>query len=616
MRVLASKRVADEEKQSKRRIRNYSFAAMGAVAVVAVIFAMLGIAAAKERETLETLLRVATINGRNAPMGAAFAAAHGTMVAHDMHLYELWKEQDQRSHQLLANIVAGLPRKTTFASAAAADIQTNGTSIPLPKLVGFANIDGNQVKMVEGVDAGEGRHVNYIVPQMHDSAKTVWSAGEPEAGTVILLQSSLPSAALDGEKSIERVYVLTRNTKGENLAPLSVDYFRQKTTTEAPKAPPAKRKAFRAQLPNEFVSLDLSGSVVVLSVIKSTNGSSRADMSIASFVFDPQAPRTDPFKLAMQHEFHIDLTAIDTVGFNEPLLLDGYMVVPVALEPSQGRASTDVWGVRYDLRTGSRLPLKKFDALTQCKSNGCGWELIRRDAADNLIVFAKAKAGGPRAGTRGQQSPAERDVEQFERFVVFDVLADHAFYIDTQWLRNVRKACSSGFGTNELGGARKRSASRLFVTGDKGALLFGLQTDRSVDLVKFSNVNGINSATCVGILLDAGDVDAWRTAWNGNTLLATSPSFGLSWDVSETTESRARKILQRGPVAAACDQGLRGHEGPDDELTSSVTMYLGAQRRKLCDGPGNVVEAKQRAAVQFPAVDVTTKGDLPSALKK
>ena len=620
MRALASERLVAEEKASKRRIRNATFAGIAAVLAVAGVAIAMVVAVAKGRadQKHDVLLRIASANGRSAPMGAAFAAAHATVVAKDMHRYEIWKQRDTRADELLANILAGLPKKTTFAAAAARDTDASTGGIPLPMAVGFANVDGSKVEMVTGVHGGDGQRTSFVVDKPADSTTTTWTGGEAAEGAVVLLQNTLPSAALDPGAGVERVYVLTKDRQAQPINPLTIDYFRNKanTPTLKPIPPGPKKKTPRGDVPaDEFLSLELSGSIVVLSKVKASKDPTKGEMYIASFVYDPKAPADDPFKLGMEAEFHIDLEAVDSIGFNEPLMLDGYMIVPVKLDPSQSGASPDMWAVRYDLRTGSRRPVKGFDALMGCKNDKCGWELIRRDASDNLIVFGKRNAmTTARPGTRSFQQAAEPDVDQFERFIVFDAAADESVPVNARTLRDVRRACASRMAAGEPDAARKSPTSRMFVAGERNRLLFGLQTGRSVDLLEVRN-NG-SATTCAGILLDTGDVSVWRTARNGKTLLAASNNVGLSWNVDENTQAIAASLTKQDLVAVACARGLRGHESPNDELTAVTTTYLGEQVTKLCGDEANqVTDNKERPAAQFPGVDVTTK-DVPGALKK
>ena len=62
------------------------------------------------------------------------------------------------------------------------------------------------------------------------------------------------------------------------------------------------------------------------------------------FVFDPSRPPDDPFRIGLERDFRADANALDPSGFNYPLLLDGYMVVPAQLDPSQSTAHSGAHG--------------------------------------------------------------------------------------------------------------------------------------------------------------------------------------------------------------------------------------------------------------------------------
>ena len=404
-RAIASQRVADEAKAARDKVTKYAWratlAGVGVVAIVAVIAVAVVQAAAKGRaeQKHDVLLKIATATGRDLPVDAMHAAAHATMAADDMHTYVFWKSRDKKADRLLAGLLAGMPRKTTFDTAAepSPDVPEQTRSIPLPKSIGFANVDANRIEVVTGLTGGEPRRRKFELEGVPpDDLSTIWAIGEPEAGTVVLLRaSSLPGSPESGSNA-DRVYVLAAD--GRKLGPFFIDYFRKKTTTQNFRVPPVKKEkparndAMRAP-EDGLTDLTVSGSgVVVLSKVKPARDPGKNDLHVASFVFDPGRPASDPFRIGLEKDFQADVNELDSNGFNDPLLLDGSMVVPVKLEPRQSAAHAGAWAVRYDLQDrnhgGDRLT--GLDASMACQPK-CDWELLPRDNLDTLMVFAARK---------------------------------------------------------------------------------------------------------------------------------------------------------------------------------------------------------------------------------
>jgi hypothetical protein len=628
LRALASQRVADEAKAADARIRrNFWRATVTGVLVIgfaAVIAVAVVTASAKGRaeQKHDVLLKIATANGRSSPMDAMYAAAHATVVADDMHRYELWKARDKKADHLLATLLAGMPRKTTFETDATPGAAMRaGTSIPLPKSIGFANVDANHVEITTGIADGEPHRSRFELEKTPDNSSAIWSGGEPNDGTVVLLRSSSPSEMREAGKSIDEVYVFTKD--GRKFGPFSLDYFLRKTTLQGFAAPPVKKRNRSgdqtAPRPEDgFTQLDMSGSIVVLSKVKPGKDPNKGDMHIASFVFETERPASDPFRIGLQKDFQLDLAALDSTGFNDPLLLDDYMVVPVKLDHTQAAAqSPGTWAVRYDLRgpNGMGQPLKGFDALRDCDGK-CDWELIPRESVDTLMVFASGK-GAARSGTRSLEQAAQPDIDRYDRFLVFDARTDEAVAIDASAIRSERTACAQIFGQKDQALApRKGSTTRLFVAKAKDLLLFGLQSDHSVDLIQIRNAGGHGTAACVGLLLYSDDVVAFRAAQDGHTLLAGGRNLGLSWSVAEKVSSKAVALAKQGGLLeAACEEGLRGHESPTDDW--ATTTYLGVQPVTLCDGTPARSAVKQRGSSVLPGVDLDLdRENLPGAFTK
>ena len=616
-RAIASQRVADEAKAARDKVTRYAWratlAGVGVVAIVAVIAVAVVQAAAKGRaeQKHDVLLKIATATGRDLPVDAMHAAAHATMAADDMHTYEFWKSRDKKADNLLANILAGMPKKTTFDTAVepSPDLPEQVRSIPLPKSIGFANFDANRVEVVTGV-TGEPRRRKFELDKVPDDLSTTWVFGEPEAGTVVLLRSSSVSELREAGSSIDQVYVFAPD--GRKLGPFTADYFRNKTTTQNFKVPPVKKKKpgrdDAMRVPEDgFTQLELSGGVVVLSKVRPAREPGKGDLHVASFVYDPARPPGDPFRTGLERDFQADLNALDASGFNDPLLLDGYMVVPVKLDARQSAAHAGAWAVRYDLRDRNHMGerLTGFDASMACQPK-CDWELIPRDSADTLMVFA-ARKGSVRSGARSWAQAAHPDLDRYDRFVVFDASTDKSTAVDVSDIRRARDACAKLFPQSEADPpARKRSTTRLFVSGAKELLLFGLLTDHSVDVIQIRKPAGRDTAKCVGTLFYTGEVAAWRAAQDGTTLLAGGSTLGLSWSVAEAMTDKASALIARGGLReAACREGLRGRE--DDELITNT--YLGVQPVKLCEAAAAKPSRKLRAAPGFPGVNVIKDPD-------
>jgi hypothetical protein len=184
-------------------------------------------------------------------------------------------------------------------------------------------------------------------------------------------------------------------------------------------------------------------------------------------------------------------------------------------------------------------------------------------------------------------------------------------------MRRPSEACAQIFGQKDQTLApRKGSTTRLFVARAKDLLLFGLQSDHSVDLIQIRNAGGRGTAACVGLLLYSDDVVAFRAARDGHTLLAGGRNLGLSWSVAEKVSSKAVALAKEGGLLeAACEEGLRGHESPTDDW--ATTTYLGVQPVTLCDGTPARSAVKQRGSSVLPGVDVDLdRKNLPSAFTK
>lgn len=624
MRALASQRVAEEEKASLARIRRATAKGFVGVLLAGLVVFAIFLAAAKggADQKHNFLLNIASAIGRSAPMDAMYAAAQATYVADDLRQYELhFKEKDPKADQLLSNYLAGMAATTTFQSAAAKDSGLKNPSMPLPKWVAFASVDGGTAEIVFDVQPGGGKRLQFDLGKLSDDPSMTWSAGEPTPGTVILLRGSpTPLVAGEGGANVERVYVLTKDKQGQAVQPFPAEYFRGKTSIAAFKAraPRGVKVASRdpAQLPaDEPPDIGLSGGTVVITKSTFGNDPMRGEFSIASFVFDPTRPPADPFRLAFERTFRLDRTQLDASGFADYVLLDGQLVVSATLEPRAAEATPPAWGARYDLATGDRTMVHGFDSLAECRF-ACDWEFIARETPDNLLLFGKARPGATAGATQSREQAQRQGFDRFERFVVVDAVADRSFAIDAGAIQRAREECAKPFERNRSADGPKLPASSMFLADGKQRLLFGLQSERSVDLVQVSKVDGA-VPKCVGTLFYGDEVSTWQSARDGSVLLAGGNRTGFSWDVSKDTASTAQDLRARGGlVPAVCALGLRDHEQPGDDWIANTTKFLGPQERKLCEGAQAPPAKPGRTPATFPGLDVTTRGDLPSALKK
>ena len=228
---------------------------------------------------------------------------------------------------------------------------------------------------------------------------------------------------------------------------------------------------------------------------------------------------------------------------------------------------------------------------------------------------SRGEKGSVRSGAQSWAQAAHPELDRYDRFVVFDASTDTSVAVDATDIRRARDTCAKLFAQSEAAPpTRKTSTTRLFVSGAKDLVLFGLLTDHSADIIEIKRSADAATAACLGTLFYTGEVATWRAAQDGTTLLAGGSKLGLSWSVAEAMIDKASALIAKGGLReAACREGLRGRE--DDELVTNT--YLGVQPVKLCEAPAAKPSRKLRAAPGFPGVNVLKDPDqLTSSFSK
>ena len=154
-------------------------------------------------------------------------------------------KRDEKADRLLAGLLAGMPRKTTFDTAVepSPDVPEQVRIIPLPKSIGFAYVDANRIELMTGLTGGDPRRGKFELDDVADDLSTAWVFGEPEPGTVVLLRSSSLSELREAGSSINQVYVFAQG--GRKLGPFPAEYFRNRRRHRISRCRRSRKRSLR-----------------------------------------------------------------------------------------------------------------------------------------------------------------------------------------------------------------------------------------------------------------------------------------------------------------------------------------------------------------------------------
>lgn len=570
------KKIEDERKASRKRIRNYAWVAAGVVGVVGVLAggALLYIQSSemgKLKQRHEVLFNMGTHTARSTLLDAMYAAAQATRDAKEIG----YIVKDDRADKLLANLLAGLPSVIAFANPpASAQRVMPLVSVPLPKSIGFATYDATQIGIKRGIDGMDEASHDLEKIATDENVAIQSTVAESDDGAVLLLRTSAPTQFAPG---IDQVFVIRGK---EKWGPFYVKDFLEKLTDSAGDSVEVGGH-----------QLSVRNGVVLLA----TDLEQEKQLRLVSFVFDAAGAKEHPFKLLKQK---IEFDSAAQGGPLPPyLFLDDYVVLPRTVGTKSAAGTIPQRYVRYALRseTAKEEALTRMDELMKCDGKqSCDWELIYPESVDNFLLLGALKSG--RSGERPIGLASQPDMDRFERFIVFDVATNQGINIETEDLAVRREACAKSSGQIvSPGTARKRSASRLFVSGAKDAILVGVLADHSLDLMRFDKTGG--TPTCVGTLFFSNDVDRWKATVDGKMVLAGGTNveggiLGAVWQVTKPTSDAASEFRKGDMVKVACERGLSSYEKASKD--SIVAKYLGEVPGTLCAASPPSSDGKSR----------------------
>ena len=595
--VLQRWKVRHEEAEAARgRIVRYAKRAGWAVLASAAVLGTLFYVGYRELEQGQgmskqaQLLKTAKFLQREEPMLAMLAAVRGTRVATDLHNNRLGfgtGVRDTQADEVLANMLAALPRKTQFTPETpltGPDLGTNDSNVALPKSNGFINIGKSRAEIVTDAMMAATRQpfeLDAIAPPDRGSfpPQTSIAIGEPRPGTVLVMRTISTGPVRDLASSSHQLIVFS---DGRKVGHFDADFFRnfggqagaKPTVVSNDKRGTTSAMEDLERYSREgFTSLELTGSVVVLYTFRPPGAAREGSLKVEAFAYDE---RRSPYPFRRDFTATLPWESNNPLGLTAPLFVDGFLLVPASINGEDAGAPVLV---RYDLRRrkredGQGVALNELAQAMQCPAmHECKWQLIPRREPGPLLVFGSLKSSN-QLGRRSIEQVAQADIDNFDRFAIADASTGRATSLAAAELRADRSQCTGHADVELSGDGGPAIANPVFMSGTLDTLFIGFPSAHSVDVLRFAPVASVGKYRCVGaLMIPADEISQWSVSADASTLLGVGRTSGAVWDVQQTVGERATEILAKGHLTElACASGLKDYR-PDPNKWMAAT-YL------------------------------------------
>jgi hypothetical protein len=564
-------RIAKAQEEKMRAMRRAMWVVLASIAtvIVAVIAMLHG-----QLSTKISVLRNAAISReRQAPMAAMSIAAQGDNMASGVwkRTFLLWTLGVPKAHDVLAEIISGLPDKTLrFPLFPSEDVKAKPTLAgspfiaPLRRSHRFIYVDGTHVEIV-GPDKsmsvsldqeanGDGNSSGMTADSPAGSAlaqpRVTSGVSESETGDIWVLQQR--GDPLQQNKHHYEVYAISPDYKV--TGPFGIEDFAKELRGWTAGTGMVQGL--------DTASMFLGGQTV--QILEFTDGGIM--LAVFGVVNEPKESR-DRFKLLYQGPLIWKGRVVNN--------LDGHLVAAWPETTEQGA----VYHVAPVLgTTWEEKPVDSCKLSTESEPRQCQWLVFPPDSSDELLVIGKVR---PTLQTPEALAGALiDDLANFERLIFVNGRTGETVKVS---LSDLGAKCPNDF-PNFRASDRQEPAlkSSLLSAGQLPSLTLGVRYGSSVHLVR---LQGSAPASCLGALYFLDSITAWAGTRDRPTIMASGPSVGVEWDQIDAISANQAVLAKRpGLIDTACAHGMAGNELTESQWKEATALDPMPQ---LCRVPGN-----------------------------